>query len=193
MSGAVSIRRKNRVNLLRESRKLASFDEFPLLRPEVDPQVHASRNEVDQPFYLVCEKDTVVAQIRGASRLVFAGESVNYYDMEQGDFVYVPAGAPHRVLVQAPGEMIRYKASEPGLEAVRWLCERCGNQLDEYAWDNSSTLPQASYLAACERHNADEPRRQCAACGHRHDPIDLTPFQWDAVAESLSRVEEDDD
>src|SRR5689334_4342042 len=98
MSNAVSTRRKNRFNLLREAAKLASFDEFPMLRPEVDPQLHLSHNEVDQPFYLVCEKDTVIAQFSGHSRIDLKEGSVRYFDLTAGDYVYVPGGIPHRIL-----------------------------------------------------------------------------------------------
>lgn len=191
MKNTISVRRKNRFNLIREGRKLGSFDEFPILRPEVDPQVHASRNEVDQPFYLVCEKDTVLAQLRGSSRVIFHDDSVNYFAMAQGDFVYVPAGAAHRILTRSSGEMIRYKAADSGTEAVVWFCDKCGSELDHYAWDNKMTIAQAAYQAACERYNADEARRICSDCGHTHPPIDLTPFQWNRVAQTLVDADQD--
>ena len=49
VSQRVTTRRKNSFNLFREASKLASFDEFPMLRPEVDPQLTLSSNSVDQP------------------------------------------------------------------------------------------------------------------------------------------------
>lgn len=191
VKATLSLRRKNRLNLLREGRKLRSFDEYPVLRPEVDPQVHASSNQVDQPFYLVCEKDTVIAQVRGASRILFRDESVNHFDTEPGDFVYVPGGAAHRVLTRTAGEMIRYKAQQPGTEAVLWSCENCGRELDHHVWDNRQVLAQTAYQAACERFNDDEDRRRCEACGTVHPPIDLAPFQWDRVAQTLAEADDE--
>lgn len=190
MNAAVATRRKNAFNLFREGAKLASFDEFPLLRPEIDPQLHLSRNEVDQPFHLICQKDTVIALASGAARVLFSAGSVRYFDLECGDFAYVPGGVAHRVLTQQPGILLRYKASDPGLEAAAWYCEKCGAELDRHVWDVSRQLPQLGYQFACERFNREIRRRTCISCDAVHASIDLGPFRWSAVAEALSRPEE---
>lgn len=185
MNARVSTRRKNAFNLFREVGKLSSFDEFPMLRPEIDPQVHLSRNTVDQPFHLLCEKDTVLAQFSGRTRLVFRDGAVRYFDLDPGDYVYVPAGRAHRVLTLEAGAVLRYKAARPGAEAAVWYCETCGEELDRHVFDADAGPVQAGYQFAAERHNAEPERRFCAACGAVHDPIDLSPFRWSAVAEAL--------
>ncbi len=194
MSTAIRTRRKNMFNVLREAQKLESFDEFPMLRPEVDPQVHASRNSVDQPFLLVCEKDCVLAQISGSSRVEFPEGPVRHFEMEPGDFVYVPGGSAHRLLITKPGVQIRYKARIPGHESVLWLCESCGLELDRYEMDPGEMIPaQQGYADATRRFNAEPLRRTCAKCGHEHAELDLAPFRWTAIAEYLTMPEEDEE
>ncbi len=192
MSAAIRTRRKNMFNVLREAQRLQSFDEFPMLRPEVDPQVHASRNSVDQPFLLACEKDCVLAQISGGSRVEFPEGSIRHFEMGPGDFVYVPGGAAHRVLTTDPGVQIRYKARVPGQEAVLWLCEKCGAELDRYDMAPGEVPAQQGYEEATRRFNAEPARRRCSACGHEHAELDLAPFRWAAVAAHLMAPEEDE-
>ncbi len=186
MSGAVRIRRKNTFNLFREGRKLGSFDEFPMLRPEVDPQLHASFNSVDQPFHLLCEKDTIIAQVTGRSRVTFREGATRYFDLGVGDCVYVPGSIPHRITTLEPGFVNRYKAVNPGLEATVWYCESCGEELKRFTWRNEDLPPQIGYLSGCEQYNADPAGRTCEKCGAAHDPINMDAFRWGAIAEALS-------
>lgn len=186
MSTRISLRRKNRLNLFREAEKLASFDEFPVLRPEVDPQIHLSRNTIDQPFYLICEKDTVIALWSGAARVLFRDENVLHHDLIEGDFVYVPAGTPHRIITTEPHHLLRYKATRPGREAVVWYCGSCQSELDYMVGDASARPCQEIYQAACERHNAEPDRRSCKTCGAAAPAIDLSPFRWTAVAQAVA-------
>lgn len=187
----IKIRRKNNFNLLKEARKLGSFDEFPMLRSDVDPQFHASRNTVDQPFYLRGEKDMVLVQYSGASRVVFESGPVRYFDLGMADFVYVPAGYVHRVLTVEPGIMVRYKAVNPGEEAVSWLCSGCGKELFSHGFDATAQPAQAGYQAGCEAFNALE-SRACPSCGAEHPEVDLSEFRWDRVAYTLESQEEEE-
>lgn len=191
MPSPVRTRRKNAFNLFREAQKLASFDEFPMLRPEIDPQLHLSRNEVDQPFHLICQKDTVVAQVSGSARVMFSDGPVRYFDLQPGDFVYVPGGVAHRILTTDAGEQFRYKAREPGLEGAVWYCDNCGEEFDRHIWDANAKSSQSGYQFACERHNTEEERRRCSVCGTTHDLVDLAPFRWKTVADALSLDEDE--
>lgn len=191
MPKPVRTRRKNAFNLHREAERLASFDEFPLLRPEVDPQMHASRNSVDQPFYLCCAKDTVIAQMSGHSRIEFITGPVRYFELGMGDFTYVPAGQVHRLLTRSEGTVIRYKAADPGEESTVHLCENCGAELFRHTWNASAVPVQEGYQAASEAFNADPALRHCSACGSDSAPIDLEPFRWNAVAEKLREADND--
>ncbi|HEV2574887.1 MAG TPA: hypothetical protein VGU72_24360 [Beijerinckiaceae bacterium] len=182
----VTTRRKNSFNLFREAAKLASFDEFPMLRPEVDPQLTLSSNFVDQPFFLVCEKDSVIAQASGRAQVVFHEGPVRYFDLVPGDFVYVPGGTAHRILTKEPGNQLRYKAREPGLETVVWYCDSCSHEMDRQSWNASDQASQAGYAAACERHNGETARRTCSHCGHAHAAVDLSAFRWPAIAAALA-------
>lgn len=184
-------RRKNAFNIFRDAARLGSFGEYPMLSPEVDPQVHLSRNAVDQPFFLVCEKDTVLAQFSGRSRVMFKQGAERYANLVPGDYLYVPGGIAHRILITTPGEVLRYKARAPGREAVEWYCDDCGELLDRHGWNSSEIPAQAGYLAGCERWNAEPERRTCARCGTVHEEADLTPFRWGAIAEALTRADDD--
>ncbi|MDX3895447.1 hypothetical protein [Pusillimonas sp.] len=179
----IKIRRKNNFNLLKEGRKLESFDDFPLLRPEVDPQFHLSRNSVDQPFYLCAEKDMVLAQFSGASRVVFTSGPVRYFDLSIGDFVYVPAGSGHRIYTREPGFMVRYKAAKPGAETIFWQCEGCGETLFQHQFDATAQPAQLGYQEGCEKFNDGE--RTCGSCHTVHPPVDLSQFRWRQVADSI--------
>lgn len=182
----VDIRRKNALNLIRDREKFSNFDEYPVLKEDVDPQLHISVNSVDQPFFLICGKDTLLAAMSGSAQVQFKGASVNYFDLGPGDHVYVPAGIPHRIVGASKALHLRYKAREPGLEAAVWYCDACGGEMDRYVWDNAKQVAQAGYQAATTRFNASPERRKCPSCGHEHDPIDLSPFRWEAVAASLA-------
>ncbi len=184
MTQPVRTRRKNKFNFLKEAERLESFDEFPMLRPEIDPQLHVSRNSVDQPFYLRCAKDSVIAQPTGYSRIEFVEGPTRYFDTEPGDFVYVPAGTAHRILTTREGIILRYKARDFGEETVLWYCPQCQTELYRHEIVEGQSV-QAGYAAACSAFNANADARSCKACGDVRPPIDMTPFRWDAVAGAL--------
>lgn len=185
MAQSVRTRRKNRFNFLKEAESLESFDEFPMLRPDVDPQLHVSRNTVDQPFFLRCNKDSVIAQPLGASRIEFVDGPARYFDAEPGDYVYVPAGYAHRVLTVRDGVVLRYKARDHGGETVIWYCEGCAEPLANHEIAEDQPV-QAGYADACEAFNADASLRRCRACGVDHPAVDLAPFRWREVAAALA-------
>src|SRR5437868_1496435 len=96
MAGAME--RKRMFQVFKEARKAGPYDEFPVLLEEIDPQVYLSRNDRPQPFFLICEHDSVLVQMSGEGMVELKDAPVLYYTTEPGDFVYVPAGTPHRVV-----------------------------------------------------------------------------------------------
>src|SRR5246127_3881675 len=96
--GRADMRRKNRFETYKEAASRGNYDEFPMLELGIDPQLHLSRNSVAQPFFLVCEQDTIVTQMSGSARIEFRNSPANYFTMAIGDFVYVPGGTPHRLV-----------------------------------------------------------------------------------------------
>jgi hypothetical protein len=154
-----------------------------MLPAGIDPQLHLSRNTITQPFWLMCEHDTVLITIAGAGKVEFVAGPVRYHTLAPGDFVYVPSGTPHRIVPTAPCVHLRYKAEHAGLEGVAWYCEKCGAELHRDVWDTAEELPQEGYLRATQAFNADAKRRTCK-CGATHPMIDLAPFKWvEAAAE----------
>lgn len=171
-------------DLLDPGTDLAAYDELPLLPEDVDPQLHASYNDCIQPFYLVCEKDSVIATLAGNGVLRFHGVSVNSYPLEPGDFVYVPARVPHRIEPMEPLLQLRYKAKDPAGEAVAWFCETCDAELWRYEFDASRSLSQSEWLTAVQRFNGSADLRQCE-CGSEAPQSDLGQIRWGEVVDAI--------
>jgi mannose-6-phosphate isomerase-like protein (cupin superfamily) len=174
--------RKDRFMAFEEAAKRGPYDEFPMLSPGFDPQIHVSRNDRPQPFHLICEHDTVLVNMSGEGRVEFPDGPVRYHPLMPGDFVYIPGGTAHRILPDAECVQLRYRAEHPGLEAVAWFCELCEAEISRDVWNTETELPQEGYLRACKGFNADQAQRTCGGCGHVHPEIDLSQYSWEAVA-----------
>lgn len=182
------MRRKNRFDTFQAAPQRGNYDEFPMLELGIDPQMCLSRNSVAQPFFLICEQDTVLAQVSGAARLEFRNSSINYFNMVDGDFVYVPGGTPHRIVPKSESLHLRYKAEFPGLEAVAWYPEKSDEEISRVTWDCAGELPQEGYLRACLAFNAD-PKMRTGANGTVLPQIELSPFRWADVAKEVRETE----
>ncbi len=178
------MRRKNGFDAFKDALLRGSYDEMPMLELGIDPQLHLSRNTTPQPFFLICEGDTMLAQVSGEARIEFRNSSVNYFDAEVGDFIYVPGGTPHRILPKSECIHIRYKAAEPGLEGVAWYSESTGHEVSRIVWNCANELPQEGYLRACRAFNAD-PNLRTDATGATLPTIDLAPFRWAEIASEI--------
>ena len=130
--------------------------------------------------------DMVLATLSGKGRVVFRNSSVLYSQIAVGDFIYIPARTPHRIIPQDDMLMIRYKPLNPGLEAVMWFCERCEAEVWRYEYDADSEIPQAQWLLACELLNADANLRSCKECGTVSNQVDLGEFRWNEIADALA-------
>ena len=183
------MKRKNRFDTFKEAAHRGPYDEFPMLELGIDPQLHLSRNAIAQPFFLICEQDTLIAQLAGEARIEFRNSSVNYFDTVLGDYVYVPGGTAHRIVPKTESIQLRYKAEFPGLEAVAWYSPRTGQEIGRVTWDCADELPQEAYLRACTAFNADPARRTCRETREVLPPIDLTPFRWAEVTAEVRETE----
>jgi hypothetical protein len=181
----MSLPRKKTFVVFREAAKVGPYDERPMMPDDIQLQVGLSRNTHRQPFFLICEKDTLLAAFSGKGRVEFELTNVRYFPFEAGDHVYVPGGAPTRIDPESESLILRYKAREPGLEAVAWYCETCHAELYRHVFDPAKLPPQAGYLAGCEAFNADASLRGCEACDRQHPSIDLSPYNWAELARQL--------
>jgi 3-hydroxyanthranilate 3,4-dioxygenase len=102
-----------------------------------------------------------------------------------GDFLYVPAGTPHRILPKEVSVMYRFKAMAAGLEAVAWYCDRCSSPLWRRVWDTAKQSPQAGYQAACTTFNADLGLRTCGRCHWVHPEIGMEGYRWAEIDNEL--------
>ena len=177
------------------SEQVGSYDEDPVMPAEVDPQLTIGRADKPQPFFLICEKDSLVVQMTGAARIEFKDSSVRYVDTHAGDYIYVPARTPHRILPEEPGIIYRYKAAQAGLEATAWYCETCDGEVHRVTWDTASELPQEGYMRAVATFNADPASRRCGRCGAEHPLVDAEGNRWAEISAELRAGQggEDDD
>lgn len=183
------MKRKNRFDTFKEAAHRGPYDEFPMLELGIDPQLHLSRNAVAQPFFLICEQDTMIAQLAGEARVEFRDSSVNYFNTALGDYVYVPGGTAHRIVPKTESIHLRYKAEFPGLEAVAWYSPQTGAEISRITWDCADELPQEAYLRACTAFNDNPSLRTCRESGAVLPEIDLTPFRWAEVAAEVRETE----
>ena len=177
--------RKRMLNGFKAAAELGPYDEFPVLVPGIDPQVYLSRNDRPQPFYLICEKDSLLAQMAGTGRLQMKYSPVLWEAMQPGDFVYIPAGTPHRYIPTTESLQTRYKPNPAGLEGVAWFCARCGTEITRFEWDTAEQVPQAGYWYACQAFNATVDRRTCPTCGEVHPEVVLSGLRWQEIAAQL--------
>ena len=140
--------RKRMLNGFKAAAEVGPYDEFPVLVGGIDPQVYLSRNDRPQPFYLICEKDSLLAQMAGTGRLLMKYSPVLWEPMQPGDFVYIPAGTPHRYVPTTESLQTRYKADPAGLEGVAWFCDGCGTEIAREEWDTRGALASGGLLAS---------------------------------------------
>lgn len=181
----MGLRRKKTFGVYREAAKVRAYDERPMLPDGIHLQVFLSRNDHRQPFFLICEKDTLLLVFGGTGRVEFRDTGVLWFPLQPGDHIYIPAGAPTRI-DPSPGEellVLRYKPAEAGLEGVAWYCEGCNAELHRHVFDTATTVPQAGYIEGVEAFNADA--RSCE-CGVEHPSVELDRYRWEQLASELA-------
>ena len=103
--------------------EVGEYEDAAALPAETDPQLYLSRNRQPQPFHLICSRDNVLSQLSGAVRVHLKDSSVNWFAMDVGDHVYIPAGTPHRIVPSAEGVTLRFQPLEAGLQGAAWYCD----------------------------------------------------------------------
>ena len=169
-------------DLFSVAQKAGPYGELPAPPADFDPQIHVSRNEGVQPFFLTCERDSVVTTLSGEGQIEFRDTNVLHFRVAPGDFVYVPAGTPHRIRPEQPMVQFRYKALDPGREVVSWYCPDCNAELWRREFDASSEIPQRIYIEATEEFNRTEELRRCAKCSAVHPVVDVSGTRWAEIA-----------
>lgn len=180
------MKRRRMFQTFKAANEACEYTELPMLPVQVDPQVYLSRNSVAQPFFLICGKDTVIAQMSGEAQLLLKDSSVNTFTLTPGDNVYIPAGTPHRLVPLTDTVQLRYKAGKAGLEGVAWFCEQCGLELCRAEWDTAEVVSQRAYYDACRAFNENAQVKVCRRCGGEHPSVDLDRFTaWIDIAAAL--------
>jgi mannose-6-phosphate isomerase-like protein (cupin superfamily) len=180
--------RKKTFQALREAAKVGAYAEKPMLPDDKQVQVHLSRNDRPQPFYLICGKDSLLALMSGAATVEFKGTAIDHFALKPGSFVYVPAGAPHRIVPSESSVTLRYKQMQAGLEGVAWYCDGCDAEVYREVWDTETTVPQAKYEEISSHFAADVSLRTCRQCGEVHPAPDLAGFAWSEMAHEIAAV-----
>ncbi|MDP4511792.1 cupin domain-containing protein [Nonomuraea turcica] len=172
------IKRARYQNVFDLAHEIGSWDERLVAPPFADPQVYMSRGASPQPFFLICEKDTLVMQCTGTADAELRYASMRNTRLEVGDLLYVPAGTPCRIVPREEAIHLRFKAINPGLEAVAWFCPSCDTEVWRYGFDAGSTPVQQGYMDGCQAFNAEVERRTCASCRAVHPHVDITRIDW---------------
>ncbi|MGO9700922.1 MAG: cupin domain-containing protein [Xanthobacteraceae bacterium] len=178
--------RKKTFQAWREAAKLGPYDEMPMLPDDKQVQVHLSKNDRPQPFYLICGKDSLLSLIAGAAKVEFKGTAVDHFALTPGSFVYVPAGAPHRIVPTGSTVMMRYKQMHAGLEGIAWYCDDCDAEIHREVWDTATTVSQLKYEEVTSHFAAHASLRTCRHCGSTHPAPDLEGFRWSDVAREIA-------
>ncbi len=166
-----------------EAKNAGPYDERPMLPADVDLQVHMSRNDRRQPFYLICQHDSVLVTMSGTGEVEYKDAPVLRQAYALGDFIYIPAGTPHRIAPAGESIHLRYKLPESDREGVAWFCDGCGAELHRTVFDLNAMPAQEGYLEACTAFNADAALRTCKSCGKIHPAVDLAPYRWRQIAD----------
>lgn len=162
--------RRRMLHAFKAAREVGNYEDAAVLPENVDPQLHLSTNTLPQPFYLVCEKDTVLGQMSGAALVRLRASTVNRFDLEPGDMLYVPAGTPHCIEPRSASVQIRYKVRASEREGAVWTCPACDEQVARLDW-RLTDPPSASYVAACEWFNEHIAGSDCPHCGDVVPPV----------------------
>jgi 3-hydroxyanthranilate 3,4-dioxygenase len=181
------MRRSKEFDILTAAREcLGSYDEWPCLPAGIDPMPYLSRNRVPQPFYLASANDRMLVHLEGRGRVEFREANVHYFELACGDFIYLPARTPSRIVPETPCLQLIYRAEPWGQETALWYCSGCDTELHRIALDGTEGLLQRAYWAACQTFSADPAVRTCARCAAIHPPLDLTDIRWPEVAAALN-------
>lgn len=182
----IEVERDRFAHLLAQGAELGPYDEMPLIPAHIDPQITLSRNDRPQPSHLIFERDSLLATMSGRGHLELRTATVHRLDLLPGDYVYVPARTPHRIVPHEPMIQFRYKAHPPGLEATAWYCDSCGAELWRHEFDAGTEIPQAAWWSALESFNADDARRTCDGCGMVAPLVSTDGLRWSAMAEAIA-------
>jgi len=181
------MRRSKEFDILTAAREcLGSYDEWPCLPAGIDPMPYLSRNRVPQPFYLISAHDRILVHLGGTGRVEFREASIHYFDLVCGDFVYLPAGTPSRIVPETPCLQLIYRAEPRGQETALWYCSGCGTELHRVVLDEAEGLLQRAYWTACQTFSDNLAVHTCARCATIHPPLDLTDIRWLEVAAALA-------
>ena len=171
--------RRRMLHAFKAAKEVGNYEDAAVLPEHLDPQVHLSRNSLPQPFYLVCEHDTIIGLMSGAAQIRLRGSSVNTFTTGPGDLVYVPAGTPHRIEPVTPSVQLRYKVRSSEREAAVWACVHCDKQIARLDW-RVTDPPSAAYALACQWFNEQCAGTLCAGCGQPVADVDLQALGWTA-------------
>lgn len=175
------IKRSNVHELRQAAEAAGSYDEWPLLPPDVDPQARLSCNTVDQPFFAGFDHDTCLAQLTGEATVEFIDSRYLATALSPGDWLYLPAGIHHRVVPQKPALQLRYVGREAHWEEAVFLCG-CGERRSSHSWNTGVTLPQEGFSTAVAQHDSLALEGVlCSRCGTTVEAIG-TQFRWDEIA-----------
>ena len=156
----MDLTRKKLVQVFDATKECGPYDEMPVLVDGRDPQVHVSRNDRPQPFFLIARPTRCSRRFRARRRSTSSTRRCVITVWSREISCTCPR-APRRIRPDEPSIHVRYKAEHAGLEAVAWFCPSCGAEVHREEFDAEEELPQDGYWHTCHAFNADVDRRRC--------------------------------
>jgi hypothetical protein len=179
------MQRSREFNVLAVGLEARSCDEWPLVPDGVEPQVDISRNTVPEPFFHVFDHDTVIVGMAGSGRVDLHDTNVLWEPIQPGDFVYIPAGAPSRIVPDDALLTIRFTGDARARQTCAWFCEQCGVEQYRFTWDATTARPQNGFIAATGAYAQERAGVGCDRCGAAMPALDLSSFRWAELAAQL--------
>ena len=171
----------------KESEKAGPYDEHPMLPPGVDPQLHLSRNDRPQPFYLICGKDCVLVQMSGRGQGPFrGGVRCATTRLSRAISSMCRPACPTASCPRATACSTATRPPKPGWKALPGIATSCGAEVHRQIWDTAKTVPQRGYIEACAAFSGSDDARTCSSCGAIHDKVDFDTARWQEIAETFS-------
>lgn len=168
--------RKRAIHAFKAAAEVGDYTDAALIPEDVDPQVELSRNSLAQPFHVVIDEDTVLAQLSGRARVLLQQSTVSSFGTVTGDHVYVPAGTPHRIEPLEESVFLRYTSNEPVRRGAAFFCAHCGTEIHRTEWiHDGSVTPGLVYAAAVDRFNGTD--RLCTGCGAVADAVSFETLE----------------
>ena len=177
--------RKKMVQAFEAAHDCGPYDELPVLRADRDPQLHLSRNDRPQPFFLICSSDTLLAQLAGTRPSTSSTRRFSITGSSPATSCTSRRGRRRASVPRRRRCTSATRRCTRGSKGSRGSATRARQEVHREEFDTAEELSQDGYWRACTTFNADVELRRCPECGEEHERVDLTGIRWPEVAQAI--------